>query len=784
MAAGAKVFYEFGPFRVDPDKQVLLRENRPVPITPKAFDTLLILVRHSREVVSKDELMKTVWPDAFVEEGNLSQNIFMLRKALGDTPEDRRYIVTLPGRGYRFTAQVRTVMQDGEDLVIQSLSRSQMVVEQTDSAPGETLKAPATVVHWKLSWKYVLPIAALFTLVVSAALFLGRRHPNPLDETHSVLVGDFNNTTGDPVFDGALREGLRLKLTESPYLNVVPEAKLRSALKEVGQAEFAGVSPAAVRSICRRLGGAVVLSGRVARETIGVYRVQLTAADCLDGNSIAHAEVRAASRDDVLPALGRAADALRKSLGESEASVQQFRTPMVQASTNSLAALKVFSTGEDMRALGHDYETIPLYKMASDLDPAFALAYARLGTIYSNAQEVETSQRFFAKAFELREHASERERLYITAHYYAGAGETDKLLQVYQLWRQLYPRDLVPANNLVEVYFTFGELQKAVETAREAVHLGPDNSFPYANLIRAYQMTGQFAEAKAVYDDVVARKLDGIVAHIERYVVAFAEHDDAEMQRQLVWAKGKPQEGELLNEAAWAAMGRGQMRSAHALFTQAEQIGLKNGLPQFAANCWREYSQSAAAVELSDQARSSINKASQLAPESRELGAFAAFVFANSGDLRRADELANRIAQQVPSDFAINKIVLPTARAVAGLHRQAPDAALRELQMVEPYDLSWTTQLAPIYYRGLAYLQLQRPAEAGQQFHKLLDHWTLRPESIYVALAHLGLAHAHVLAADKSNARSEYEKFFVLWKDADPDIPILRRAKTEYAKLR
>jgi DNA-binding winged helix-turn-helix (wHTH) protein len=342
MVTDPKVLYEFGPFRVDPDKQVLLREDQPVAITPKVFETLLILVRHSREVVSKDELMKAVWPDAFVEEANLSQNIFMLRKALGDTPEDRRYIVTLPGRGYRFSAHVRTVMQDGEDLVIESRSRAQMVVEQTDHAPGETLPASPTS-HRK--WKRLLPIGAVLVLLVLVALFfLRRRRPIALGKTDSVLVADFANPTGDPVFDGALRQGLAVQLEQSPFLRLVSEDRTQQVLRMMGQPADARLTPGVAREICERTGSAAVLDGSIAQ--IGTqYLLTLKAVNCVSGESLASTEAQASDKNHVLDALGKTASEIRNQLGESLSTVQKFDTPLVQATTSSLDALKAFSSG-------------------------------------------------------------------------------------------------------------------------------------------------------------------------------------------------------------------------------------------------------------------------------------------------------------------------------------------------------------------------------------------------------------------------------------------------------
>jgi DNA-binding winged helix-turn-helix (wHTH) protein len=344
MAAGTRVLYEFGPFRVDPDKQLLLRGDQSVPITSKVFETLLMLLRHSREVVSKDELMKTVWPDAFVEEGNLSQSIFMLRKALGDAPDERQYIVTLPGKGYRFVAQVRTITQDGEDVVIRSRSRSEIIVQQPDSTPMGSRSAPALALLRRVSWRFLIPFAAASVLL--SGFFIFRRVHPPVGGARSLIVADFANTTGNEAFDGTLRAGLRLKLTESPYLTIVPEAKLRTSLKDRGGKPVTQILPEVARLVCGKLQANAVLSGAIGPQTQGGYRLQLNVTDCQTGTTIAREDEHASSQDDVLATLGRAADDLRTRLGEPAASVQQFRTPLARASTDRSSQYRFFGRAE------------------------------------------------------------------------------------------------------------------------------------------------------------------------------------------------------------------------------------------------------------------------------------------------------------------------------------------------------------------------------------------------------------------------------------------------------
>src|SRR6201998_2734854 len=418
MATGPKVLYEFGSFRVDPDKQLLLREDRPVPLTPKAFETLLILVRHSRELVSKDELMKALWPDAFVEEANLSQNIFMLRKALGDTLEDRRYIVTLPGRGYRFAEQVRTVMSDAEDLIIESHSRTRMVVEETDSEPAETLRALPSSIRRKAIRNYLLPVGALVTVAALGVYFLPRRPKTiVLGEKDTVLVADFTNTTGDVIFDGTLREGLSVQLEQSPFLKLVSEERIKQTLGLMGQPAETKLSPEIARELCQRTGGAAVLDGSITQ--IGTqYLLTVKALNCASGESLASAGAQANDKNHVLDALGKTASEIRNKLGESLSTVKKFDTPLEQASTPSLEALKAFSLGHKLLVTSGDAGAIPFYKRAIELDPNFALAYAYLGIASTTIGEPSFAAGYTQKAYDLRDRTSEPEKYLITARFH------------------------------------------------------------------------------------------------------------------------------------------------------------------------------------------------------------------------------------------------------------------------------------------------------------------------------------------------------------------------------
>ena len=402
MAAGPKVLYEFGPFRVDPEKQILLRGSQPVAITPKTFDTLLILVRHSREVVSKNDLMNELWPDAFVEEANLSQNIFMLRRVLGDTPEDRRYIVTLPGKGYRFVADVRTINQDGEDVVVASRSRSQIVIEHSDSSSGEILSTTPANVDGKSVWKSFAVIGAVAALL-AAAMVLYLHHPRAvaLDEKDTVLIGDFTNTTADPVFDDTLRQGLEIQLAQSPFLSLISEKRIREALQLMGQPADAQLTPEMARQVCERTGAAAVLQGLIA--SLGSqYVLGLRATNCRTGDILADEQAQAARKEDVLNALTRMTTRLRSQLGESLGTLEKHDTTLAEATTPSLEALKAYTMAEKIHVSTGPAAALPLYSRAIGIDPNFAMAYLRQGSAYGEIGESDLSAQSTTKAYELR----------------------------------------------------------------------------------------------------------------------------------------------------------------------------------------------------------------------------------------------------------------------------------------------------------------------------------------------------------------------------------------------
>lgn len=796
MLTEPKVLYEFGPFRVDPEKQVLLREDHPVAISPKVFETLLILVRHSRQVVSKEDLMKALWPDAFVEEANLSQNIFMLRKALGDTPEDRRYIVTLPGRGYRFAEQVRTVTQDGDDVVIASRSRAQMVVEQAGSAPSETSHALPTSLNRQVSWKYLLPIGSVVSLLVVLALgmavFLHRRQPMVLGEKDSVLVSDLTNTTGDPVFDGTLRQGLAVQLEQSPFLSLVSEDRIQRALRLMGQPSDARLTPEIARQICERTASAAVLEGSIGNMG-SQYVLGLRATHCRTGEVLAEEQAQAARKEDVLNALSQIASKFRTRVGESLSTVEKHDTPLAEATTPSLEALKAYSMGLKVEASMGAGAAVPFFKRAIEIDPKFAMAHAALGLMYGDRGESDLAAESISKAYELRDRASDNERFFITAYYDGRAtGNQEKAQQTCEAWAQAYPREITPHAFLSGfIYGVLGKKEKAVEEGKKAIQLSPDFAVAYSILAQDYTSLDRLGEAENILHQASERKLETPDYIVHRYDIAFLKGDRAGMEREVALGQEKSgAEDWISDHQAFVLAYTGHLQEARRMSRHAADLaqqaahGERAGLFETGAATWEAFFGNTSAASRSATAALELAK-------DREVEYGTAFALALSGDPSRSQALANDLERRFPEDTSVRFSYLPAVRALLVLNHGQPAKAIELLQITVPYELATPRSklqgffgaLYPVYVRGEAYLAARQGAEAVIEFQKILDHRGTVVSDPIGALAHLQLGRAYVLSGDKTKAKIAYQDFLTLWRDADPDIPILKQAKSEYAKL-
>jgi eukaryotic-like serine/threonine-protein kinase len=791
--------FQFGEFQIDARARTLRREDKLVTLNFRAFDVLLYFVQNPGKVLSRDELIKNVWPDSFVDENSLAQSISMLRRALDEKPGDNNYIVTLTGRGYQFVAPVRAVAPENgtifpaeaaasnsSGLIFQKQTIRTSVVTTEEQ---EQLSLPASrnrVVVGLFSAVVVVAVTVLGIYAWKAS----HRVP-PMNEADLVLVSDFVNTTGEPIFDDTLKQALTVKLAESPYFNVVLDAKTRQTLSLMGKSPSERVVLPIARDVCQREGAKVLVGGSIVR--VGnMYTIALNAMNCLTGASVTRQETEALNQEQVLTKLGQVIPPLRRSLGESLSSIQKFDTPIEQATTKSLAALKAYTSGDEKRAQGKEAESVSSYKMAIELDPDFAIAYARLAAVYGNIQQPTLDDEYMRKAFERREHISEREKFYIQAHYYVATGETDKAIETYKLWAEVYPHDWIPCNNLCNEYSRIGQLDLAIAAGQQALRLNPSHSGPYAVLAHAYQFASRFAEAKAICEKAKAEKLDSWVTHSSLYEVAVAEADETAMQRELAWFEGNPMESWVVMDQASQAMALGHLRRSRELFEQARTLALKQDLKEFAGSIAGDQAGAEADLGNAAEARRLVESSLHLMPDSPDVKASAALALARSGDVERATALVEESARREPLNLKLNNVTLASARAAIELDRKNPAGAIAQLQRAVPYDLSSSSGGSTMYYRGLAFLGLNSGKEAKAQFQRILDN-PIFIGDIYWPLAHLGLARANALqartdqgaAADaaRAGALTAYKDFLTLWKDADPDIPILKQAKAEYTKL-
>jgi DNA-binding winged helix-turn-helix (wHTH) protein/tetratricopeptide (TPR) repeat protein len=805
MSSPGKHFYEFGPFRVDPEQRLLLRKNQPVTLQPKAFDTLLVLVQHGERVVLKDDLMKSLWPNTFVEESNLAQNVFVLRKALGETAGEQRYIVTVPGRGYRFAQKVRVVQEaeEIEELVVESHSRSRVVIEE------EPLPAPATVgaglalprAERTVPLRWALGTAAVLVTLAAVGGYFYRHRAPKLTEKDTLLLADFTNQTGDPVFDDTLKQALTVALRQSPFLNVVSDSRVAATLRLMKRPAGTAVTGEVAREVCQRVGSRAYLAGSIA--TLGSeYVLGLKAVGCASGETLAQELATASGKEKVLNALGQEAARLRGELGESLASVQKFDAPLQETTTSSLEALKAYGLAQKAQAERGSAAAVPSFQRAIELDPSFAYAYTGLGNAYGNLGETTRAREYI-----------------ITADYYEHVtGELERVAQSYQEWIENYPRNVAAYVNLAAIREQEGDYAASVELTRQALRLNPQNVVVYEDLSEYLLALGRLDESRKMAEAALSRKLDDDILHQMFYALAFLAGDAKSMANQAAWFEGKPGlQHEILSVEADTEARGGHLGRARELTRQAADSAVRAGNPEAAA-LWRlNAALREAAFGNAAEARRETQAALKLAPDSRDVEVQAALAEAWAGDELGVPKLESDLKKRFPQDTLVNSYWLPTVEARIKLAKNNPVLALDRLQTVSsPLELAWAPidspggiSLYPVYTRGEAYLAAGQGTAAANEFQKILDHPGIVLNCPTGALARLGLARAYGVEAGFSRhakkggpfaslrasskpplqadalakARAAYHDFLTLWKDGDPDIPILKQAKAGYAEL-
>ena len=749
-----KTLYEFGSFRLDASQRLLLRGGELIPLAPKAFDTLLALMESQGRVLAKDELLKAVWPDTFVEEGSLAQNISLLRKALGEGTNGLQYIQTIPKRGYRFVAPVKVA---GSVTGSEPPADSGLNGNPNNSLPAARSSGP--------SRKYVLAATAAMVVAVAAMLGWQRARARPLTDKDVLVLADFTNSTGDPVFDGTLREALAFQLEQSPFLKTLDDEVMRQDLQLMRRSPQEHITQDLARDICVREADKAMLDGSIA--SLGkAYALELKATNCQTGAVLARQYAEAPDKEHVLPALAKVVEGMRAKLGESLNSIQKLAPPpdSSRVTTGSLEAFQAFHQGAEFYRQGRYSEAMPSLQRATELDPNLAFAWAWRAVAYDNSGGSGARYREYQDtAWALRDRVSAYERLWITS---GRAGQTiGEYIGNYESWARTYPRDPMPVIALGRIHASAGEFEEALAKFQEAYRLESRRAIDVIDLMRTYSRLNRFDEAKAVAEKMFAQGEDAPMLHRQLLAIAYAQADQESAAKQIEWFTGKTEEYLSLADQGRQARVRGRLRESQELLERAASLARLRNLPDAAAGFRKPNAEGDALIGSCETAR--------------KTGAVSAVVLALCGNPVLA-ERAEELNKQWSSGYFKNPAQVPLNRAAAELGLGHPAKAVELLQSVAPYERAYPMSN---YVRGLAYLRLHEGADAAAQFQKILDDRGNNWGPLY-PLSYIGMARGAALAGGVARARRAYEAFFALWEGADPDVPILLQARKEYAGLK
>ena len=648
----------------------------------------------------------------------------------------------------------------------------QRLKRDTNSARTTTSAKPGAASGMGKHWKTIVPAVAVLALSVGGYFYF-HRAPK-LTDKDTIVLADFINTTGDAVFDGSLRQGLTIQLEQSPFLKIMDDEQVQQDLRLMSIAPASHITNQIAHDICVRDGAAATIDGSI--ESLGKnYVITLQATTCRGGATLAREQIQAGDKEHVLNALGTAATAMRAKLGESLNSIQKLNRPLEQATTPSLEALQNYTAGYSEMGQGQFLAAVPLFERAIALDPNFAMAYHFLGAAFQNAGDIERSREYTQKAFGLIDRVSEYERDLIAADYYSYDGQSDKAIDAFRLGIQNYPRFWGFHNNLSAEYIDLGQFEEGLKEGQEATGLLQANAEPpYRRQLDAYMCLDRLAEAKQLAEKLRAQGLGGARIHQRFLEIAYVEGDDAAAAREIQWFAGKPVEYLSFGLQAANQNALGQRRESNKLYRRAAETALRHGLRNAAAE-----------FEEADARADALSGNCQAV---RRLGR-PALALALCGDAVQAEKLAGETSKLFPNGTLWNAVHLPAIRAAIALKRDQPAKAVELLASASPYERAYPEA---VYLRGLAYLGLREGAEAAAEFEKILDHkganwvsaWQHPYWGQFYSLSYLGLARGSVLAGDTAKARTAYKDFLTLWKDADPDVPILKEAQAEYAKLK
>jgi len=772
----------FAGFELDPAARSLRHSGLTISLGPKTFDLLVYLTEHPNQLVTKDQLLSAVWPNSFVEESNLSQHVFLLRKALAAGAHADQVVVTVPGKGYHFSAAVEkvpraiAVLPRGELLLhaVQSVTRV-VVEEEHDDEEPELLALPAPAkVRGRKFW--LVAAAALGLLAAGGILAWLWLRPVPAEHIELVL-SDIENTTGEPAFDRVLNRALTIDLEQSPFLNLLSRSKTEETLKQMQRKKDEPLTPAVALEICERNNAQAMLHGSISKFGSN-YLVILDATSCVSGQQIAGYKAEASTQEAVLGALDTAAGRVRKQLGESAASLEKFQTPIAQATTPSLDALRAYSQANERFEQGDIKAAQGLLERAVALDPNFASAYRLLSIMLYNRQDFVQATALIQKAYDLRDRATERERLSIEIAYNAyGVSDYEATIRSMKLFNQIYPNDAGNWSNLANMYTQLGEYPQAIEAGEHAYRIDPRAGVVAQILARAYKRANRFADARRVANAAVAAGRDHWGTHSILFQIAYAEHDTAGIKSDGEWGLSHQAANESLDDLGFAAGTSGKLHEAIDDFERARTEAQRGGDTDFA---------DAALIDLAG-VEMDVEEPAQATPILRQIKpgesiqADLATLEAEAGNLEPAQKfVAATLARTDTKDTVLLYCRLPWMRALLALKAHKPTDAVQLLEPARPYQMR---DFSVPYLRARAETEAGQFDAAAEDYRLILDNQGIDPISPVYSLSHLRLA--RVLATQKktADARKEYQAFFDAWKGADADLPLLQDARLEFAKL-
>jgi DNA-binding winged helix-turn-helix (wHTH) protein/predicted Zn-dependent protease len=775
----------FEDFELDPRAYQIRRSGRTLKLERIPMEVLLLLAERRGQLVTREEIIEKLWgKDVFLDTDNaINTAVRKIRQVLKDDPEQPRFVQTITGKGYRFIAPV-----------IVAGTKAGVPERETDSARAARTKEAATGTDLRKRWM-LLVAATVAVPAFAVASYLYFHRASKLTDKDTIVLADFANSTGDPVFDETLRQGLVVQLGQSPFLSLISDERIQQMLKLMAKPADARLTPEVSREICERTASAAVLDGSIA--SLGSqYVLTLRAKDCRSGDVVDEEQAQAARKEDVLNALSQIASRFRTRVGESLSTVKSHDTPLAEATTPSLEALKAYSAGWQASFSSGSGVAVPFLQRAIEIDPDFASAYAALGRMYGDIGESALSAQNIGKAYELRDRASDQERFFISLNYdLQVTGNLQKAQQTCDLWVQAYPRAWMPHALLSGgVYPQLGKYEKSVEEAKIAIGVDPDFSIGYSLLAASYVALERTGEAEKILQRATERKLDIPDFHVQRYVIAFLKGDKAGMDREAAQPREKPGVDDWMSNAeGFVAAYSGHLEEARKMSRRAADLARKADRRETEALYETDAAVREALFGNMSTARQRARDALELST-SRDVEYGAAFALALSGESSRSQTLTADLSRRFPEDTIVRFTYLPTLCALLALHRRQPANALELLQTAIPYEGGISIEggseyllgegvFYPVYARGVAYLAARQGREAAVEFQKILDHRGIVISDPVGPLAQMQLGRAYALAGDKDKARTAYTDFLTLWKDADPDIPILKEVQTEYASL-